>query len=149
MHAALYSVARRPAHHRTHRQHHLIIADRMALLSVLLYDWHWHALQDYLKEDSCKGGDPTTFDEPLLVWGQYMRMRDALNKTGRPIWFSITARVEYNDSQWHVRRTIGGAIPTAATVTALLDRHHACHTLRYLASCSVCVADCRDGWSVH
>ena len=58
---------------------------------------------DYLKEDSCMDADPTTFDDPSVAWGQYARMRDALNKTGRPVWFSITARVEYNDSQWHVR----------------------------------------------
>ena len=38
-------------------------------------------------------------------------------------------------------------MPTATTVTALLDRHHACHTLRYLAALSVCVVGCRDGWS--
>ena len=37
------------------------------------------------------------------MWAQYARMRDALNKTGRQVWFSITARVEYNDSEWHVR----------------------------------------------
>eukprot|EP01043_Picozoa_sp_COSAG02_P052903 COSAG02_NODE_5771_length_4050_cov_2.519109_3_plen_154_part_00 len=61
---------------------------------------------DYLKEDSCKDADPTTFDDPSVAWGQYARMRDALNKTGRPVWFSITARVEYNDSQWHVRWSV-------------------------------------------
>jgi len=28
-------------------------------------------------------------------------MRNALNATGRPIWFSITGRLRYDDSQWH------------------------------------------------
>lgn len=28
-------------------------------------------------------------------------MKNALNSTGRPIWFSITERVLYNDSEWH------------------------------------------------
>ena len=56
---------------------------------------------DFLKEDSCKGEDPHTFDDPDLVWQQYTAMRDGLNKTGRKIWFSITARVFYNDSTWH------------------------------------------------
>ena len=74
---------------------------------------------DYLKDDSCKGADPTTFDEPAVAWGQYARMRDALNKTGRPIWFSITARVEYNDSQWHVRAPAALCVHTSTPVTSL------------------------------
>jgi hypothetical protein len=48
-------------------------------------------LQDYLKEDSCGGvmhGD---------VWDQYSRMRDALNKTGRPIYYSITEALTHAD----------------------------------------------------
>ena len=36
-----------------------------------------------------------------LTHSRYVLMRDALNATGRPIWFSITERVAYNDSQWH------------------------------------------------
>lgn len=30
-----------------------------------------------------------------------MAMRDGLNATNRPIWFSITGRLAYNDSEWH------------------------------------------------
>ena len=52
---------------------------------------------DYLKEDSCGGTTHGT------VWEQYARMRDALNastsKTGRPIYYSITGIVPYNDAQ--------------------------------------------------
>eukprot|EP00039_Didymoeca_costata_P015960 m.278632 g.278632 ORF g.278632 m.278632 type:complete len:599 (+) comp16316_c1_seq7:78-1874(+) len=47
---------------------------------------------DYLKEDSCGGTVHGT------VWQQYARMRDALNKTGRPIYFSVTQGVPYPDS---------------------------------------------------
>ena len=39
---------------------------------------------DYLKEDSCGGTVNGS------VWQQYGRMQEALNRTGRPIWFSIT-----------------------------------------------------------
>lgn len=39
---------------------------------------------DYLKEDSCFAPD-----EPKTAFQQYSRMRDALNKTGRPIYFSL------------------------------------------------------------
>lgn len=46
---------------------------------------------DFLKEDSCGG---TTHGS---VWEQYARMRDALNATGRPIYFSITEAVDYPD----------------------------------------------------
>lgn len=40
---------------------------------------------DYLKEDSCYS---ISFDEQL-AFEEYGRMRDALNKTGRPIYFSL------------------------------------------------------------
>lgn len=46
---------------------------------------------DYLKEDSCGGHTSGT------VWQQYARMRDALNATGRHIYYSITQGVPYND----------------------------------------------------
>jgi hypothetical protein len=42
-----------------------------------------------------------SLDDPEVAWGQYTAMREALNKTGRPIWYSITGRVVYNDSAWH------------------------------------------------
>ena len=48
---------------------------------------------DYLKEDSCGGTTHGT------VWEQYARMRDALNASGRPIYYSITGIVPYNDAQ--------------------------------------------------
>jgi hypothetical protein len=44
---------------------------------------------------------PSTYHPPQVAWAEYVLMRDALNATGRPIWFSITERVAYNDSQWH------------------------------------------------
>ena len=44
-----------------------------------------------LKEDSCGGVvHGTTYE-------QYLRMRDALNKTGRPIYYSITEAVPHAD----------------------------------------------------
>ena len=46
---------------------------------------------DYLKEDSCGGVTHGS------VWQQYAKMRDALNATGRPIYYSITQGVIYND----------------------------------------------------
>ena len=46
---------------------------------------------DFLKEDSCGG---TTHGS---VWEQYARMRDALNATGRHIYFSITEAVPFTD----------------------------------------------------
>jgi alpha-galactosidase len=46
---------------------------------------------DYLKEDSCGGKTHGT------VWEQYAKMRDALNKTGRPIYYSITEAVPFDD----------------------------------------------------
>ena len=42
-----------------------------------------------------------TLDDPDVAWSQYSKMREALNKTGRPIWYSLTGRVQYNDSAWH------------------------------------------------
>jgi len=46
---------------------------------------------DYLKEDSCGGKTHGT------VWQQYSRMRDALNITGRPIYYSVTQAVPWTD----------------------------------------------------
>jgi hypothetical protein len=46
---------------------------------------------DYLKEDSCGGTTHGT------MWEQYARMRDALNATGRPIYFSITQAQDWSD----------------------------------------------------
>jgi len=46
---------------------------------------------DFLKEDSCGGTTHGT------VFEQYARMRDALNKTGRAIFFSITEAVPWTD----------------------------------------------------
>mmetsp|Transcript_61297 Transcript_61297/g.133174 ORF Transcript_61297/g.133174 Transcript_61297/m.133174 type:complete len:393 (-) Transcript_61297:33-1211(-) len=39
---------------------------------------------DYLKEDSCHD-----VDEPAVAFAEYGKMRDALNATGRPIFFSL------------------------------------------------------------
>eukprot|EP01012_Entosiphon_sulcatum_P006401 TRINITY_DN13011_c0_g1_i1.p1 TRINITY_DN13011_c0_g1~~TRINITY_DN13011_c0_g1_i1.p1 ORF type:complete len:424 (+),score=61.20 TRINITY_DN13011_c0_g1_i1:49-1320(+) len=47
---------------------------------------------DYLKEDSCGGTEHGT------IWEQYVRMRDALNATGRPIYFSVTQLLPYTDA---------------------------------------------------
>ena len=54
-------------------------------------------------QDSCKTtpDKSMTLDDPDVAWSQYSKMRDALNKTGRPIWYSLTGRVQYNDSAWH------------------------------------------------
>eukprot|EP00929_Paragymnodinium_shiwhaense_P060756 TRINITY_DN30326_c0_g1_i2.p1 TRINITY_DN30326_c0_g1~~TRINITY_DN30326_c0_g1_i2.p1 ORF type:complete len:634 (-),score=99.44 TRINITY_DN30326_c0_g1_i2:327-2171(-) len=46
---------------------------------------------DYLKEDSCGGTYHGT------IWEQYALMRDALNRTGRPIYFSITQLVPWDN----------------------------------------------------
>ena len=50
-----------------------------------------------VQEDSCGGKTHGS------IWEQYARMRDALNastaKTGRPIYYSITGIVPYNDAQ--------------------------------------------------
>ena len=53
--------------------------------------WLVGAGADYLKEDSCGGVTHGS------VWQQYAKMRDALNATGRPIYYSITQGVIYND----------------------------------------------------
>ena len=39
---------------------------------------------DFLKEDSCYADDT-----PEVAWPQYAKMRDALNATGRPIYFNL------------------------------------------------------------
>jgi hypothetical protein len=39
---------------------------------------------DFLKEDSCYADDT-----PDVAWPQYAKMRDALNATGRPIYFNL------------------------------------------------------------
>ena len=44
---------------------------------------------DYLKEDSCGG------ETHGSVWDQYARMRDGLNATGRPVYFSVTQSVAW------------------------------------------------------
>jgi len=46
---------------------------------------------DFLIEDSCGGHTNGT------VYEQYARMRDALNATGRPIFFSITEALSFSD----------------------------------------------------
>lgn len=51
-------------------------------------DWH----VDYLKVDFCGFNKPYTFAEwvdPTLQLGVWQDLRDALNKTGRPIYYSI------------------------------------------------------------
>eukprot|EP00047_Mylnosiga_fluctuans_P024467 m.161442 g.161442 ORF g.161442 m.161442 type:complete len:564 (-) comp9865_c0_seq8:47-1738(-) len=48
---------------------------------------------DYLKEDSCGG------TEHGSQWDQYARMRDALNSTGRPIYFSICQLMPFSDGR--------------------------------------------------
>ena len=58
---------------------------------------------DYLKEDSCGGHTTGT------VWEQYSRMRDALNATGRPIYYSITGILNYDDRQPKMHCIKGGA----------------------------------------
>ena len=57
-----------------------------------------------IQEDSCGG---TTHGS---IWDQYARMRDALNKTGRPIYYSITGIVPYNDA-WPSMHCIGDGRP--------------------------------------
>eukprot|EP00947_MAST-08B_sp_MAST-8B-sp1_P001967 g1967.t1 len=46
---------------------------------------------DLVKDDSCGGETHGT------VWEQYARMRDALNRTGRPMWYMITQIVDFDD----------------------------------------------------
>ena len=41
------------------------------------------------------------------MWEQYSRMKESLNKTGRPIWYSITQLVEYNDT-WSAMHCVPG-----------------------------------------
>eukprot|EP01052_Picozoa_sp_SAG31_P028708 SAG31_NODE_2794_length_5083_cov_2.714687_2_plen_398_part_00 len=48
---------------------------------------------DLVKDDSCGGTTHGT------VWEQYSRMRDALNATGRPMWYMITQILDYNDGR--------------------------------------------------
>jgi hypothetical protein len=45
-------------------------------------------LKDYLKLDSC-GGYPTNYTSVQEQYREYAAMRDALNATGRPIYYSI------------------------------------------------------------
>eukprot|EP01051_Picozoa_sp_SAG22_P006701 SAG22_NODE_447_length_10412_cov_7.930088_4_plen_127_part_00 len=63
--------------------------------SCFLYWWHAADEQqspaDYLKEDSCGGSMHGS------TWQQYARMRDALNSTGRRIFFSICEGVPFDD----------------------------------------------------
>ena len=40
---------------------------------------------DYVKEDSCAANQT----DPLVAFAEYAKMRDALNATGRPIWFNL------------------------------------------------------------
>lgn len=49
-------------------------------------DAAWYASQgvDYLKEDSCNASQ-----DPETAYLEYATMRDALNATGRPIFFSL------------------------------------------------------------
>lgn len=61
---------------------------------------------DYLKEDSCGGTTHGT------VWDQYAKMRDALNKTGRQIWYSITQMVDYDDRRDVMHCSSGHAFTT-------------------------------------
>jgi hypothetical protein len=63
------------------------------------------------QEDSCGG---TTHGS---IWDQYARMRDALNKTGRPIYYSITGIVPYNDA-WPSMH-VSAAAPFASCFTVL------------------------------
>lgn len=56
------------------------------------------------QEDSCGG---TTHGS---IWDQYARMRDALNQTGRPIYYSITGIVPYNDA-WPSMHVSAAAAP--------------------------------------
>ena len=68
--------------------------DLCGLLSALYW---WHSADekpspaDYLKEDSCGGSMHGS------TWQQYARMRDALNSTGRRIFFSICEGVPFDD----------------------------------------------------
>ena len=48
---------------------------------------------DLVKDDSCGGTTHGT------VWQQYAAMRDALNATGRPMWYMITQILDYSDGR--------------------------------------------------
>jgi len=61
---------------------------------------------DYLKEDSCGGHTNGT------MWEQYERMKVALNRTGRPIYFSITQAESWNDGHPHMHCYGDGAFST-------------------------------------
>jgi hypothetical protein len=67
---------------------------------------------DYLKEDSCGGATHGT------MWEQYVRMRDALNATGRPIYFSITQAQDWDDGHPRMHCYGSGAFSTLFWTTA-------------------------------
>ena len=67
---------------------------------------------DYLKEDSCGGVTHGT------VWEQYARMRDGLNATGRPIYFSITQALSLTDGHPRMHCYGDNAFTTLEWVTA-------------------------------
>jgi hypothetical protein len=67
---------------------------------------------DYVKEDSCGGTTHGT------MWEQYARMRDALNKTGRPIYFSITQAEDWKDGHPRMHCYGNGAFSTLFWTTA-------------------------------
>ena len=67
---------------------------------------------DYVKEDSCGGTTHGT------MWEQYARMRDALNKTGRPIYFSITQAQDWADGHPRMHCYGDGAFSTLYWTTA-------------------------------
>ena len=79
---------------------------------------------DYLKEDSCGGSTHGT------VWEQYARMRDALNATGRAIYYSITGIVPYNDAQPNMHcikpNKNGGGFSGAFTVRPWVAEGYVC-----------------------
>lgn len=70
---------------------------------------------DYLKEDSCGGTTHGT------VWEQYARMRDALNATGRPIYYSITQALEWSDGHPHMHCYGDNVFTTLVWTAAGLD----------------------------
>ncbi len=61
---------------------------------------------DYVKEDSCGGTTHGT------MWEQYTRMRDGLNATGRPIYFSITQAESWPDGHPRMHCYGDGAFST-------------------------------------
>ena len=52
------------------------------------------------------------------MWEQYARMRDGLNKTGRPIYFSITQAQEWADGHPRMHCYGDGAFSTLFWTTA-------------------------------